>query len=141
MSTPGRPLLHVSATASASNKLSHMSTEIVTSPTQDNQSASPVIDVAAPPEIEHTLSRLSGYRNVHGVMVIARRGASTAADASSADKGQAAGISGIVQSTGSVFEGESGLKYASELERLVASVAKAVDTCDSGVSRSFQRML
>lgn len=111
-----------------------MSTDIATPTAQEDRPVSPVADVVAPPEIEHTLSRLSGYRNVRGVMVIARRGVSTSADASGPEKGQPNGTSGIVQSTGSVFEGESGLKYASELERLVANVAKAVDSCDSGVS-------
>jgi dynein light chain roadblock-type len=71
-----------------------------------------------PPEIEATLSRLSAYRNVRGVMILAR-GSSGA---------------GIVQSTGAVFEGESGRRYAGALEGVVAATAGAVGSVDEGVS-------
>ncbi|KLT42188.1 hypothetical protein CC85DRAFT_246253 [Cutaneotrichosporon oleaginosum] len=62
-----------------------------------------------PPEIEATLSRLSAYRNVRGVMILAR----------------GAGC-GIVQSSGAVFEGDSGRRYAGALEGVVAATAGAV---------------
>jgi dynein light chain roadblock-type len=74
-----------------------------------------------PPEIESTLARLSAYRNVRGVMILTRGSA-------------AAGIAaGVVQSNGSVFEGESGKKYARVVEGLVASVEGAVAEVDEGV--------
>lgn len=79
----------------------------------------PVVASAPPPEIEATLSRLSAYRNVRGVMILARAGGAG---------------SGIIQSTGSVFEGESGRKYAGSLEAVVAATAGAVSAVDEGVS-------
>jgi dynein light chain roadblock-type len=90
-----------------------------------------------PPEIEATLSRLSAYRNVRGVMILSRRpqSASTAPGALMG-VGSAAGTGGgggIIQSTGSVFEGEGGRKYAKALEGVVNSVARAVEECDQGV--------
>jgi hypothetical protein len=74
-----------------------------------------------PPEIESTLARLSAYRNVRGVMIISR----------SSDISGAAG--GVIQHTGSVFEGESGRKYARVVEGLVRSVSTAVTEVDEGV--------
>ncbi|CAE6457286.1 Dynein light chain roadblock-type 2 AltName: Full=Dynein light chain 2B, cytoplasmic [Rhizoctonia solani AG-1 IB] len=56
-----------------------------------------------PPEIEYTLSRLSGHRNVRGVLVLARQGA-------------------IIRYSGVAFEGEQGRKYA-------VAVKKIVDCC------------
>ena len=41
---------------------------------------------------------------------------------------------GIIQSTGAVFEGEDGSRYANALESVVAGVTRAVDECDQGVS-------
>lgn len=60
-----------------------------------------------PPEVEHTLSRLSTHRNVRGVLILARQGA-------------------IIRYTGVAFEGEQGRKYA-------AAVKKIVDTCRAGI--------
>lgn len=79
-----------------------------------------------PPQIEATLSRLSAYRNVRGVMILSRRSATE--NASSGSGGA------IIQSTGTVFDGESGRKYAKALEGVVANVAQAVGDCDEGVS-------
>ncbi|CAK9786239.1 unnamed protein product [Cutaneotrichosporon oleaginosum] len=73
-----------------------------------------------PPEIEATLSRLSAYRNVRGVMILAR----------------GAGC-GIVQSSGAVFEGDSGRRYAGALEGVVAATAGAVGAVDEGVGARF----
>lgn len=84
----------------------------------------PVAPSAPPPEIEATLSRLSAYRNVRGVMILARAGGTG---------------SGIIQSTGSVFEGESGRKYAGSLEAVVAATAGAVSAVDEGVSVCWWR--
>ncbi|KAF8741339.1 mRNA splicing, via spliceosome, partial [Rhizoctonia solani] len=60
-----------------------------------------------PPEIEYTLSRLSGHRNVRGVLVLARQGA-------------------IIRYSGVAFEGEQGRKYA-------AAVKKIVDCCRTNI--------
>ena len=80
----------------------------------------------ASPEIEATISRLSAYRNVRGVMIISR--GSVLGDSED-------GVgSGIIRCNGAVFEGEGGSKYANALERVVAGVTKAVDECDQGVS-------
>lgn len=86
--------------------------------------AAPAAPTAPPPEIEATLSRLSAYRNVRGVMILARAGGTG---------------SGIIQSTGSVFEGESGRKYAGSLEAVVAATAGAVSAVDEGVSVHWGR--
>lgn len=80
--------------------------------------SAPPASSAPPPEIEATLSRLSAYRNVRGVMILARAGGTG---------------SGIIQSTGSVFEGENGRKYAGSLEAVVAATAGAVSAVDEGV--------
>ncbi|EIW66076.1 hypothetical protein TREMEDRAFT_35439 [Tremella mesenterica DSM 1558] len=47
---------------------------------------------------------------------------------------------GIVQSTGTVFEGENGQRYARELEGVVEGVTKAVGECDSGDQLRFMRI-
>lgn len=83
-----------------------------------NGASSPPTLAPPPPEIEATLQRLSAYRNVRGVMILAR----------------GAGGSGIVQSTGAVFEGESGRRYAGALENVVTATAAAVGAVDEGVS-------
>ena len=80
-----------------------------------------------PPEIEATLSRLSAYRNVRGVMIVSRTGGYPVA-------GPGSTSGGIVQSSGSVFEGESGKRYARVVEGLVASVSVAVEEVEQGVS-------
>lgn len=85
--------------------------------------------IQPPPEIEATLSRLSAYRNVRGVMILSR---STIGSTSAVPSG----TGGIVQSTGSVFEGEGGKKYARVVEGLASSVSVAVGECDEGVSVS-----
>lgn len=96
--------------------------------------------VPTPPEIESTLSRLSAYRNVRGVMILTRRPtpsrSATHADASTttAVAAGASSIGGIIHSTGSVFEGEGGKRYAKAVEGVVASTARAVSECDEGVS-------
>lgn len=77
--------------------------------------------VDIPPEIQATLARLSAYRNVRGVMIISR---STVSGTSG----------GVVQSTGSIFEGDGGKKYARVVEGLAASVGTAVGEVDEGVS-------
>ena len=98
------------------------------------------MSTAAPPlEIEATLARLSAYRNVRGVMIVSREAKEareTSAQAQVQGQGQGQGAqpsAGIVQSTGSVFEGESGRKYAAVVEGVAASVSVAVDDCDEGV--------
>ncbi|KAG8763899.1 hypothetical protein FRC11_009421 [Ceratobasidium sp. 423] len=53
-----------------------------------------------PPEVEYTLSRLSGHRNVRGVLVLARQGA-------------------IIRYSGVAFEGEQGRKYAMAVKKIV----------------------
>lgn len=94
-----------------------MSTELVNggpvSPTTTSPPAVP------PPEVEAAISRLSGYRNVRGVMVLARGGS--------------ASTGGILQSSGAVFDGDSGKRYAGALEFVVNATAGAVDACDEGV--------
>jgi len=77
-----------------------------------------------PPEIESTLSRLSAYRAVKGVMILSRTSTST-------DNGLGGGI---VQCTGSIFEGEGGQRYARLVEGLVSSATRGVGECDEGVS-------
>jgi hypothetical protein len=77
-----------------------------------------------PPEIESTLSRLSAYRAVKGVMILSRTSTST-------DVGLGGGI---VQCTGSIFEGEGGQRYAKLVEGLVSGATRGVGECDEGVS-------
>jgi hypothetical protein len=51
---------------------------------------------------------------------------------------------GIVQSTGTVFDGEGGKKYAKALEGVVEVVSKGIVECDEGVchySAAFWRMM
>lgn len=98
-----------------------------------------------PPEIEATLARLSAYRNVRGVMILARSASSSAGPSGpvggESGDGPAEGAtspstspSGIIQSTGAVFEGESGRRYAGALEAVVTATAGAVAAVDEGVS-------
>jgi dynein light chain roadblock-type len=78
-----------------------------------------------PPEIESTLSRLSAYRAVKGVMILSR---------SPVVSTESGGAGGIVQCTGSIFEGEGGGRYARLVEGLVSGATKGVGECDEGVS-------
>lgn len=106
--------------------------------------------------IDQTLSRLSAYRNVRGVMVLSRRVAASAAAGSAGDTENAStsthtstpptngaegtgGIAGIVQSTGSVFEGDGGRRYAKAVEGIVLAVTRGMDECDAGVSGGRSR--
>ncbi|WVQ72952.1 hypothetical protein IAR50_002514 [Cryptococcus sp. DSM 104548] len=89
---------------------------------------------SAPPEVEATLSRLSQYRNVRGVMVLAR--SHVVGDTPQPSRGDA----GIVQTTGTVFEGEGGAKYAGAVERIVHSTAAAVAECDEGDELRLMRI-
>jgi len=81
-----------------------------------------------PPEIESTLSRLSAYRAVKGVMILSR----SPIVSSSTSTPESGG--GIVQCTGSIFEGEGGQRYARLVEGLVSGATKGVGECDEGVS-------
>ena len=87
--------------------------------TSSNNTPQPPI----PSEVKATLSRLSAYRNVRGVMILSRRPVT-------------GGQRGIVQSSGAVFEGEGGRRYAQALEGVVDGVARAVGECDEGVRNS-----
>ncbi|KAF8599266.1 hypothetical protein BDV93DRAFT_546992 [Ceratobasidium sp. AG-I] len=69
--------------------------------------ATPSVPSNVPPEVEHTLSRLSTHRNVRGVLILARQGS-------------------IIRYNGVAFEGEQGRKYAS-------AVKKIVDCCRAGL--------
>ncbi|WVF65433.1 hypothetical protein IAT40_000160 [Kwoniella sp. CBS 6097] len=105
---------------------------------------------APPPEIESTLSRLSAYRNVRGVMVLSRasspstsqpqtNGSNHPSSSASISAG-AAGGGGIIQTTGSVFEGDGGRKYAKAVEGIVSSVSKAIGDCEEGDELKFMRI-
>ena len=65
---------------------------------------------ATPPEIEQTLTMLSGHRSVLGYMVLSR-----------------AGTVSIIKHSGVVFEGEHGKKYAGVIERIVDSVQTGLE--------------
>lgn len=63
-----------------------------------------------PPEIEQTLTMLSGHRSVLGYMVLSRGGTVS-----------------IVKHSGVVFEGDQGKKYAAVIERIVDSVQTGLE--------------
>lgn len=94
--------------------------------------ATSTVDVVVPAEVENTLNRLSAYRHVRGVMILARSQASTPASSNNDPNIPATG--GIIQFTGNVFEGDSGKKYAHALEGVVGTVAQAITDCEEGVS-------
>lgn len=75
-------------------------------------------DTDVPAEVQHTLSRLSAYKNVRGVLITARSSG------------------GIVQQTGSAFEGDRGKEYGRIVAGIVAAVSAGVGQLDEGVSRS-----
>ncbi|WWC91092.1 uncharacterized protein L201_006033 [Kwoniella dendrophila CBS 6074] len=99
-----------------------------------------------PPEIESTLSRLSSYRNVRGVMILSRASSTTTAPTTSdntsitENNGGIGGTGGIIQTTGNVFEGESGRKYAKAVESIVGNVSKALNDCEKGDELKFMRI-
>lgn len=72
-----------------------------------------------PPEIESTITRLSSYRNVKGVLILARGGA-------------------LIQTSGSAFEGEAGRTYAGSVKRMVEAVRVAVNEADEGVGKGVR---
>lgn len=81
-------------------------------PTMSSQSNSDV-----PLEVQQTLTRLSAYKNVRGILITAR----------------ASG--GIVQQSGTAFEGEKGKEYGRVVAGMVAAVSMGVGQLDEGVSR------
>jgi hypothetical protein len=76
-----------------------------------------------PPDIDQALSRLAAYRNVRGVMILIREPL------------------GIVKSSGPVFEGEAGKKYAKVVESIVTTTARGIAECEHGVGRYVRTML
>ncbi|WWD06868.1 hypothetical protein V865_004965 [Kwoniella europaea PYCC6329] len=105
----------------------------------------PPVQSPPPPEIESTLSRLSAYRNVRGVMILSRSSsASIQPNGSTSENnggtGTGAGVGGIIQTTGNVFEGESGKKYAKAVEEIVLRVGKALNDCEQGDELKFMRI-
>ena len=68
------------------------------------------INAATPPEIEQTLTMLTGHRSVLGYMVLSRGGAVS-----------------IIRHPGVVFEGDQGKKYAGVVERIVDSVQTGLE--------------
>ena len=76
-------------------------------------------------------------------MILSRRApvdvSSSSSQGVTASQGQdsragAAGVAGILSSTGSVFEGESGKRYARAVEGIVVAAATGLADCDAGVS-------
>ncbi|TYJ52356.1 hypothetical protein B9479_007050 [Cryptococcus floricola] len=100
---------------------------------------------APPPEVESTLSRLAQYRNVRGVMVLARSHSHSHIVADTPHphphpSRPGSGDGGIVQTTGTVFEGEGGEKYAGAVERIVRSTGGAVAECEEGDELRLMRI-
>lgn len=78
--------------------------------------SNPNYDPPTPPEVEQALARLASYRNVSGVMILVREPL------------------GIVKSSGAVFEGEAGKRYAKAVESIVGATARGIAECEEGVS-------
>lgn len=86
----------------------------------------PYLIMQSAPEVETTLARLSTYRNIRGVMVLTRT-RHTADTSNTSD-------TAVLQTTGTVFEGDGGKRYASAVESIVGGVTKALKECDESVS-------
>ncbi|WVO23384.1 uncharacterized protein IAS62_004736 [Cryptococcus decagattii] len=84
------------------------------------------------PEIGATLARLSAYRNVRGVRVLTH--AHPTANTSNTPG------TAILQTTGTVFEGDGGKKYASAVESIVEGVINALKECDENDEPKFMRI-
>ena len=67
------------------------------------------VNTTTPPEIEQTLTMLSGHRSVLGYMVLSR------------------GAVSIIKHSGVMFEGDQGRKYAGVIERIVDSVQAGLE--------------
>lgn len=67
--------------------------------------------------LEDTISRLSNYRNVHGVMILSRQG-------------------GLIRTEGDAFEGAQGRVYAKAVKGIVEGVRTGIVEVDEGVSGS-----
>lgn len=65
--------------------------------------------------LEETISRLSNYRNVHGVMILSRHG-------------------GLIRAEGDAFEGDQGRAYAKAVKGIVEGVRAGVVEVDETVS-------
>lgn len=72
--------------------------------------------------LEDTISRLSNYRNVHGVMILSRQG-------------------GLIRTEGEAFGGEQGRVYAKAVKGIVEGVRARVVEVDERVSESRVRSL
>ncbi|GHJ87138.1 hypothetical protein NliqN6_3540 [Naganishia liquefaciens] len=67
--------------------------------------------ISATEEVESTISRLSNYRNVHGVMILSRQG-------------------GIIRTEGPAFGGDSGKLYAKTVKGMVEGVRSGIVEVD-----------
>jgi hypothetical protein len=91
------------------------------------------------PELEQTLSLLSGHKSVLGYLLITR-----SSSRSSKDKDAAPAPVSIIRQSGVIFDGEQGRKYAGAIAKMVESVQKGleeVSTGDEVVSISFISMV
>lgn len=75
----------------------------------------PLPPTSGPDEVESTISRLSNYRNVHGVMILSRQG-------------------GVIRTEGTAFEGDQGRVYARAVKGIVEGVRTGIVEVDEGVS-------
>ncbi|RSH95197.1 hypothetical protein EHS25_000283 [Saitozyma podzolica] len=133
------------ATDSTALANGHLTSPLAASTSSTSLPTASSPSVPTPPEIESTLSRLSAYRNVRGVMILTRRPSPSISAPSDTSSTTAAGagassIGGIIHFTGSVFEGEGGKRYAKAVEGVVASTARAVNECDEGDELKFMRI-
>jgi len=81
-------------------------------------------NATTPPEIEQTLTMLSGHRSVLGYMVLSRGGTVS-----------------IIRHSGVVFEGDQGKKYAGVIERIVDSVQTGLEEISGGQNEGVSGVL
>ena len=112
-----------SSTTSQPNVLSASTSSKVIPGTQSTSSAAPPL--VTPPELESTLAMLSSHRTVLGYLLLTRPSPSSTSATSSLPSHSFASVR-IIRSSGVVFEGESGKRYAGAIGRIVDTVTRGL---------------
>ena len=100
-------------------------------PSSTAQSSNAAPALVTPPELESTLAMLSSHRTVLGYLLLSRPSSSSASTSTSQGHSHSHSIPSfesvrIIRSSGVVFEGESGKRYAGAVGRIVDAVTRGL---------------
>lgn len=87
-----------------------------------------------PTEIDNTLSRLSSYKNVRGVLVLTRQGSILRQSGPAFENTANSSTTGVGEEDGKEVREGKGKVYARAVRDMVEAVAKGVEDVEDGVS-------